>query len=75
MAPAISYIHTYIDSQLSAAKADAVVHSYKKIQLPQLQTSLKEKSNVDNKWRPPPAGCFKVNVDALVAVEQKRVGN
>lgn len=35
------------DSRLLAAKADAVVHSYKKIQLPQLQTSLKEKSNVN----------------------------
>ena len=61
------------DSQLSAAKADAVVHFYKKIRLPQLQTSLEKKSNVTSKWQSPPAGCFKVNVDASVAVEQRRV--
>lgn len=62
------------DSQLSAAKADAIVHSYKKIQLPQLLLSLKENANVNTKWQPPPAGCFKVNVDASAEVDQRSVG-
>ncbi|KAH9791666.1 reverse transcriptase-like protein [Citrus sinensis] len=62
------------DSQLSAAKADAVVYSYKKIQLPQLQTSIEKKSNATSNWQSPPPGCFKVNVDASVVVEQRRVG-
>ena len=62
------------DSQLSAAKAEAVVHSYKKIQLPPLQTSLEKKSIATSNWQSPLPGYFKVNVDASVVVEQRRVG-
>lgn len=62
------------DSQLSVAEAEAIVQSSRRIQTPQMENTPKESTAVQKHWRQPPAGWFKVNVDAAVKVEQQRAG-
>lgn len=62
------------DPQISVARAEAVVNSYKKIRQPELQSNLGKKAISSQQWKPPPAGHFKVNVDAAVREEQDKEG-
>lgn len=62
------------DSHLSVAEAEAIVQSYKRIQMPQLQDNREQSAAVQKNWRPPPAGWFKVNVDATVKMDLQRTG-
>lgn len=59
------------DSQVSVAKAEAIVDSDRKIKPPPLPSSSKQKSSENQAWKPPPVGWFKVNVDAATKVENQ----
>ena len=62
------------DPQLSVAAAEAMVQSYSRIQMPQMQGNSKQSTANQKQWKHPPEGWFKVNVDAAVRVEQQRIG-
>ena len=62
------------DSHLSVAAAEALVQSYKRIQMPQMSKSPPTSLAIQQKWSYPPEGWFKVNVDAAVKMEQQRTG-
>lgn len=62
------------DSQLSVAGAEAIVQSYKRIQMPMLQVILNQNAASHKHWKCPPVGWFKVNVDAVIMIDQQRVG-
>lgn len=62
------------DSQLSVAEAEAIVQSYKRIQMPLLQVISNQNVASHKHWKRPPAGWFKVNVDAAIRIDQQRVG-
>ncbi|KAH9707734.1 RNase H domain-containing protein [Citrus sinensis] len=62
------------DPQLSVAAAEAMVQSYSRIQMPQMQGNSQQSTANQKQWKHPPEGWFKVNVDAAVRVEQQRIG-
>ncbi|KAH9704159.1 putative reverse transcriptase/RNA-dependent DNA polymerase [Citrus sinensis] len=62
------------DPQLSVAAAEAMVQSYSRIQMPQMQSNSQLSTANQKQWKHPPEGWFKVNVDAAVGVEQQRAG-
>lgn len=62
------------DSQSSVVAAEAVVQAYRKIQMPQMHEISKQSNAVQNYWKPPPTGWFKVNTDTTVKIDQKRTG-
>ena len=62
------------DSQLSVAGAEAIVQFYKRIQMPQMQAISDQSSASQKHWKCPPAGWFKMNVDAAIKINQQRVG-
>ena len=62
------------DSQLSVTRAEAIVQSYKRIHMPQMQTISDKSSASQRHWKCPPAGWFKVNVDAAIKINQQIVG-
>lgn len=62
------------DSQSSVVAAEAVVQAYRRIQMPLMQEGSKHEDVVQMRWKPPPAGWFKANVDAAVKIDQQRTG-
>ena len=60
--------------QLSVAGAEAIAQSYKRIQMPQLQAFSDQNLASHKHWKCPPAGWFKVNVDATIKIDNQRVG-
>ncbi|KAL9440996.1 hypothetical protein AB3S75_019634 [Citrus x aurantiifolia] len=62
------------DFQLSVARAEAIVQSYKRIQMPQLQAISYQNLASHKHWKCLPAGWFKVNVDAAIKIDNQRVG-
>ncbi|KAH9769811.1 reverse transcriptase domain-containing protein [Citrus sinensis] len=62
------------DSQSSVAAAEAVVQAYRRIQMPLMQEGSRHEDVVQKRWKPPPAGWFKANVDAAVKTDQQRTG-
>ena len=62
------------DPQLSVAATEAMVQSYSRIQMPQMQGNSQSSTVNQKQWKHPPEGWFKVNVDAAIGVEQQRAG-
>ncbi|KAH9802376.1 putative reverse transcriptase/RNA-dependent DNA polymerase [Citrus sinensis] len=50
------------DSQLSAARAEAMLESYRRIKIPDTQKYKNQQVKRQQTWSPPPEGWFKVNV-------------
>ena len=61
------------DPTVTAARAGAVVESYRRIKSPSAQGLTSHKNSQQN-WEPPPADRFKVNVDAAIQVSQSQAG-
>lgn len=63
-------------SQLSVARAIAVVESYQRVRSPADQTTLNQQTNNQQVWLPPPPpnGWFKVNVDTTIRVSNQIAG-
>lgn len=62
------------DSQVSLAKGEAIVESYRKIKCPSLPSSTRQNCRENQSWKPLPTGWFKVNVDAATKLEEQVVG-
>ena len=62
------------DSHLSVAAAEALVQSYRRIQMPKMSESPPSSPAIQQKWSYPTEGWFKVNIDAAVKMEQQRTG-
>ncbi|XP_015382708.1 uncharacterized protein LOC107175620 [Citrus sinensis] len=62
------------DSQVSLAKAEVIVESYRKIKSPSLPSSTRQNCRENQSWKPPPMGWFKVNVDAATKLEEQVPG-
>ncbi|KAH9784956.1 reverse transcriptase domain-containing protein [Citrus sinensis] len=57
-----------------AAKAEAVVDSFKRIQAPGRILTAGDQMTTRASWSPPPSGWVKINVDAAINLEEHRVG-
>lgn len=62
------------DSQISLAKAKAIVKSYRKIKPPPLPSYAEQNYQTKQTWKPPPLGCFKVNVGAATKIQNQVAG-
>ncbi|KAH9742572.1 pentatricopeptide repeat-containing protein [Citrus sinensis] len=62
------------DSQSSVAAAEAIVQAYRRIQMPLMQEGSNHEDVVQKRWKLPPAGWFKANVDAAMKTDQQRTG-
>ncbi|KAL9413835.1 hypothetical protein AB3S75_042345 [Citrus x aurantiifolia] len=62
------------DPKKSAARAIAIVESYKRIKIPNEQTSPGHSRISQQEWVNPPKGCYKVNVDAAINVSNQKAG-
>ncbi|KAH9799265.1 RNase H domain-containing protein [Citrus sinensis] len=62
-----------VDPLVSLAKAEAVLDSYKRVKIPS-SSHLESKITVkQQRWKPPPQGWFKLNVDAATKIEKQAV--
>lgn len=52
--------------QITAARATAIVESYRRIKQPKNPAMLTQRQSENKNWKPPPKNWFKVNVDAAV---------
>ncbi|XP_024042201.1 uncharacterized protein LOC127899370 [Citrus sinensis] len=59
---------------ITAAKAEAVVDSFKRIQAPGRILKARDHMTTRTCWSPPPSGWVKINVDAAINLEEHRVG-
>ncbi|XP_015388122.1 uncharacterized protein LOC107178012 [Citrus sinensis] len=62
------------DSQLSIARAEANMDSFKRIKKPFSKILEKQQRNRKQVWNPPPSGWFKINVDAAMNVKDQMAG-
>ncbi|KAH9695348.1 putative reverse transcriptase/RNA-dependent DNA polymerase [Citrus sinensis] len=62
------------DSQLSIARAEANLDSFRRIKKPSSKILEKQQRNRKQVWNPPPCGWFKINVDAAVNVKDQIAG-
>ncbi|XP_024038830.1 uncharacterized protein LOC112097702 [Citrus clementina] len=58
---------------ITAAKAEAVVDSFKRIQAPRRILKAGDQMTTQTCWSPPPSGWVKINVDAAINREEHRV--
>lgn len=56
------------------AKAKAIVKSYRKIKPPPLPSYAEQNYQTKQTWKPPPLGCFKVNVGAATKIQNQVAG-
>lgn len=54
------------DPQISMGRAEDVVESYKRMQVPKNQSTSKYQSSNQQVWLPPPDGWYKMNVDVAI---------
>ncbi|KAL9435897.1 hypothetical protein AB3S75_022042 [Citrus x aurantiifolia] len=57
-----------------AAKAEAIVDSFKRIQAPGRILTAGDQMTARASWSPPPSGWVKINVDVAINLEEHRVG-
>ncbi|KAH9679641.1 putative reverse transcriptase/RNA-dependent DNA polymerase [Citrus sinensis] len=62
------------DSQLSIARAEANLDSFRRLKKPSSKILEKQQRNRKQVWNPPPSGWFKINVDAAVNVKDQIAG-
>ncbi|KAH9719688.1 reverse transcriptase domain-containing protein [Citrus sinensis] len=63
-----------VDPLVSMAKAEAVLDSYKRVKIPS-SSHLESKITVkQQRWKPPPQGWIKINVDAATKIEKQVAG-
>ncbi|XP_052289957.1 uncharacterized protein LOC127899857 [Citrus sinensis] len=62
------------DGQISVAKAEATVESYRRIKAPQRQDNPLQAAATQPSWKPPLEGRFKMNVDAAIKMKDQMVG-
>ncbi|ESR60579.1 hypothetical protein CICLE_v10018170mg, partial [Citrus x clementina] len=62
------------DPQISVGRAEDVVESYKRIQVPKNQSTSKHQSSNQQVWLPPPDGWYKMNVDVAMKDQNQIVG-
>ncbi|KAH9660157.1 reverse transcriptase domain-containing protein [Citrus sinensis] len=63
-----------INSNASAAKAQAIVEAYQRVKHGRSSQAANREDKKHHQWTPPPAGSFKINVDAATNVEAKTIG-
>ncbi|KAL9434617.1 hypothetical protein AB3S75_029296 [Citrus x aurantiifolia] len=62
------------DPLYSATRAEAVVESYRRTNPGKNIALAGQQQNGQQVWKPPPPGCFKVNVDAATNLSKQRGG-
>ncbi|XP_024043258.1 uncharacterized protein LOC112099955 [Citrus clementina] len=60
--------------QITAARATAIVESYRRIKQPKIPAMLTHRQSENKNWKPPPKNWFKVNVDAAVKMSDLQAG-
>lgn len=59
------------DSQVSLAKAEAIVEAYRKIKPPPLMSSQSQTPSAEQSWKPSPKGCLNINLDVATKSQNK----